>query len=94
MYLCLNFNLLNLHVVMDLLDFDENMQTCLKHVVLKYSCSKVKELHTSQIYRLYGFVPNPCEIYYFMGLYCLHMNVMHYLNTQIMCTTFVCKQYK
>jgi hypothetical protein len=36
---------------------------------------------TSQIYKLHEFVPNPCEICYFMGSYCLHMNVMNYLNT-------------
>jgi len=48
---------------------------------------------TSQIYMLRGFVPNPCEICYFMGSYCLNMNVMHCLNTKVMCRTFVCKQY-
>jgi len=48
---------------------------------------------TSQIYMLHGFIPNPCEICYFMGSYCLNMNVMHCLNTKVMCMTFVCKQY-
>jgi len=48
---------------------------------------------TSQIYMLHGFVPNTCEICYFMGSYCINMNVMHCLNTKVMCTTFVCKQY-
>jgi hypothetical protein len=47
---------------------------------------------TSQIYKLHGFIPNLCEIYCFMGLCHLHTNVMHYLNTKIMCTTFVCKK--
>jgi hypothetical protein len=46
---------------------------------------------TSQIYKLHGFIPNPCEIYYFMGLYHLHTNVMHYLSMEVVCTTFVCK---
>jgi hypothetical protein len=46
---------------------------------------------TSQIYRLHGFIPNLCEINYFMGLYNLNMNVMHYLNAEVMWTTFMCK---
>jgi hypothetical protein len=50
--------------------------------------------NASQIYMLHGFVPNPCEICYFMGLYHLHMNAMHYLNKKVMCMTFVCKQYE
>jgi len=45
----------------------------------------------SQMYKLHGFVPNLCEIYYFMGSYHLHTNVMHYLNTEVVCMTFVCK---
>jgi hypothetical protein len=49
---------------------------------------------TSQIYKLHGFVSNPCEICYFMGSYHLNMNVMHYLNTKDECTIFMCKQYE
>jgi hypothetical protein len=49
---------------------------------------------TSQVYRLHEFVSNPCEIYYFMGSYHLHTNVMHYLNTKFVCMTFMCKQYE
>jgi hypothetical protein len=49
---------------------------------------------TSQIYTLPGFVPNPREMYYFMGLYCLHTNVIHYLNMEVVYMTFVCKQHK
>jgi hypothetical protein len=49
---------------------------------------------TSQIYKLHGFVPNLCEICYFMGSYRLHINVMHYLNMEVVCMTFVCKQHK
>ncbi len=45
----------------------------------------------SQIYKLHGFVPNPCKIYYFMGSYCLHTNVIHYLNIKVVCMTFMCK---
>jgi hypothetical protein len=41
---------------------------------------------TSQIYKLHGFIPNPCKICYFMGL--------HHLNTKDMCTTFMCKQHE
>jgi hypothetical protein len=48
-------------------------------------------LHSSQIYKLHGFVPNLCEICYFMGSYCL---LMHYLNMEGVCMTFVCKQYE
>jgi len=55
---------------------------------------KVKGVYTSQIYRFHGFIPNLCEICYFMGLYCLYMNVMHYLNMEVVYTTIVCKQYK
>jgi hypothetical protein len=47
---------------------------------------------TSQIYRLHGLVPNPCEICYFIGLYYLNMNVVHYLNSEVVCTIFMCKQ--
>jgi len=39
-------------------------------------------------------IPNPCEIYYFIGLYYLNMNVMHYLNTEVMWISFLCKQHK
>jgi hypothetical protein len=46
---------------------------------------------SSQIYRLHGFVPNLCEICYFIGLYNLNMNVMHYLNTKVVCMTLMCK---
>jgi hypothetical protein len=35
---------------------------------------------TSQSYKLHGFIPNSCETYYFIGLYILNTNVMHYLN--------------
>jgi hypothetical protein len=49
---------------------------------------------SSEIYKLHGFVPDPCEIYYFIGSYWLNMNVMHYLNTKVMCTIFVCKQHE
>jgi len=49
---------------------------------------------TSQIYRLHGFVLNPCKIYSFTGSYHLHTNVMHYLNTKVVCMTFMCKQYE
>jgi hypothetical protein len=50
----------------------------------------VVKIITSQNYRLHGFVPNSCEICYFMGSYHLHMNVMHYLNMEVVCTTFMC----
>ncbi len=46
---------------------------------------------TSQIYRLHGFIPNLCEINYFMGLYNLNTNVMHDLNTKVMWMTFLYK---
>ncbi len=51
-------------------------------------------MYTSQIYKLDGFVPNLCEICYFMGSYHLNTNVMHYSNTEVVCTTFVFKQQK
>jgi hypothetical protein len=51
-------------------------------------------INPSQIYKLHGFIPNPCENCYFMGSYSLNMNVMHYLNMEVMCTTFVCKQHE
>jgi hypothetical protein len=35
---------------------------------------------TSQSYKLHGFIPNSCEIYYFIGLYNSNTNVMHYFN--------------
>jgi hypothetical protein len=37
---------------------------------------------TLQINILHRFIPNLCEICYFIGLYCLHTNDMHYLNTK------------
>ncbi len=49
---------------------------------------------SSQIYRFHGFVSNSCEICYFMVANCLNMNVMHYLNTKIVCVTFVCNEYE
>jgi hypothetical protein len=49
---------------------------------------------TSQTYKLHRFVPNLCKIYYFIGLYCLHTNDMHYLNTKVTCTTFGREQHK
>jgi hypothetical protein len=51
-------------------------------------------MKTSQIYKLHGFVPNPCEINYFISSYYLNMNAMHYLDTEVVCTIFVCKQHK
>jgi hypothetical protein len=51
-------------------------------------------MYTSQIYKLYGFVPNSCKIYYFISLYWLNMNVMHYLNMKVVCTIFMCKQHE
>jgi hypothetical protein len=50
-------------------------------------------MYSSQIYKLHKFIPNLCEICYFIGSYCLNMNVMHYLNTKVMCMTFVCEQH-
>jgi hypothetical protein len=44
--------------------------------------------HISQIYRLHGFIPNLCKIYYFIGSHCL--NMMSCANN----TTFVSKQYR
>jgi len=65
---------------------------------LKFSnntyCIIKLSMPTSQIYRLHGFIPNQCKIYYFMGSYCLHTNVMHYVNMKVICVTFVCKQYE
>ncbi len=46
------------------------------------------------IYKLHGFIPNLCKIYYFICLYCLNMNVVHYLNMDIMCMTNLCKQHE
>jgi hypothetical protein len=46
---------------------------------------------TSQMYKIHGSIPNMCEIYYFMALYNLNMNVMHYLNMEVLCITFMCK---
>ncbi len=40
----------------------------------------------SKIYKLHGFIPNLCEIYYFISSY--------WLNTKVECTIFVCKQHK
>jgi len=42
--------------------------------------------NASQIYRLCGFIPNLCVICYFIGSYCLNMNVVHYLNTEVVAT--------
>ncbi len=50
--------------------------------------------NASQIYRLHGFIPNPCIICYFIGSYCLNMNVVHYLDTEVMCTSFGSKQHE
>jgi hypothetical protein len=58
---------------------------------LKVLIDVILESIPSQMYKLHGFVPNLCEIYYFMGSYHLHTNVMHYLNTEVVCMTFVCK---
>jgi hypothetical protein len=49
---------------------------------------------TSQIYKLHGFFPNPYEICYFINSNCFNTNVVHYLNTKVVCTIFVCKQQK
>ncbi len=49
---------------------------------------------TSKFYKFHGFIPNMCKVCYFMGLYCLHANLMHYLNIEVMCMTFLSKQYK
>jgi hypothetical protein len=49
---------------------------------------------TSQTYKLHGFVPNPYEVYCFVGLYCFNTNVMHYLHMKVMCMIFVCKQHE
>jgi hypothetical protein len=56
-----------------------------KQISMVYGCK-------SQIYKLHRFVL--FEICYFIGLYYLNTNVMHYLNTKIMCMTFLCKQHK
>jgi hypothetical protein len=48
---------------------------------------------STQIYRPHGFLSDLCEICYFMGAYCLNMNVIHYstlFNMKVVCTTFVC----
>jgi len=46
---------------------------------------------SSQDYRVHGFISNPCKKNYFINLYYLNTNVMHYLNTKVVCTTFMCK---
>ncbi len=51
-------------------------------------------LPTSQIYRLHGFVSNSCKIYYFMVSYHLNTNVVHYLNSEVMCMIIVYKQHE
>ncbi len=68
------------------------MKTKLKHIFAfkRWEIFFLILNKSSQIYRPHGFVPNPCEICYFMGLYCLNMNVMHDSNTKVMCTTFMC----
>ncbi len=49
---------------------------------------------TSQIYKLHVVVPYLCEICYLIGLYYLNMNVVHYLNLEVVCTSFMCKQHE
>jgi hypothetical protein len=53
-----------------------------------------KLLLMSQIYKLYDIVSNLGEICYFIGLYCLNMNVVHYLNMEVVCMIFMCKQHE
>jgi len=62
--------------------------------LLVMSWCEIHTIYNSQIYRLHGFISNPCKIYYFMGSYYLHTNVIHYLNTKVSSTTFVSKQYE
>jgi hypothetical protein len=38
--------------------------------------------HISQIYRLHGFIPNLCKIYYFIGSHCLCRNPSFGLATK------------
>jgi hypothetical protein len=64
------------------------------NLMKQYANENSYGLCTSQIYMLHEFVPNPCKIYYLIGSYCLNTNVIHYLNTKIVCTTFVCKQHE
>jgi hypothetical protein len=64
---------------------------CFFKIIFMHQTTCIKLLDTSQIYRLHGFISNPCEICYFIGSYCLNMNVMHYLNMEVMCMIFVCK---
>jgi len=66
------------------------MLSFFKVIMLVHCISFAPITIKSQIYKLHGFVPNPCKIYYFIGSYCLNMNVVHYLNTKVMCMTFVC----
>jgi len=47
--------------------------------------------HSSQTYKLHGFLPNLLK---YVISYCLKPNVMHYLNTKVVCMTFVCKKHK
>jgi hypothetical protein len=53
-----------------------------------------KDYEKYNMYRFHGFISNSCKIYYFIGLYCLNTNVMHYFNTEVVCMTFVCKQHE
>jgi len=48
---------------------------------------------TSQIYKFHGFIPNLCEICYFISSYCFNTNIMHYFKTEVVCMIFVCKQH-
>jgi hypothetical protein len=67
------------------------------------NCSKVqyrrqkhneKDKDKYNMYRFNGFVSNSSEICYFIDLYCLNTNVMHYLNKEVVCIIFVCKQHE
>jgi hypothetical protein len=62
--------------------------------IKKHWISMLLLTKSSKIYKLHGIIPNPCEICYFIGSYWLNMNVVHYLNTKVMCTIFVCKQHE
>ncbi len=57
---------------------------------LLQASAEVDNNTSSQIYKLHGFIPNLCEICYFMGVYPLNMNVMHYLNTKDCVHIFMC----
>ncbi len=70
---------------------------CLRSSLLSCSfscvCSRLRLSSSQQIYKFHGFISNLCEIFYFIYLYCLNKNVVHYVNTKIMCTTFMRKQH-